>query len=175
VKIPAGIHDGQAVRVRGEGEAGEPGGPNGDLHVYARVQEHPFFQRNENSLVMQLPISFAQAALGADVEVPTLFGKSSLRVPAGTQHGQVLGMRGLGLPELRSGAAGDLLVQVLLEVPRKLSKKQEQLLREYAETEASSVLPARKSFLEKFKEYLVGEEVRKEEQKLEDRERAEPT
>lgn len=158
VKIPAGIHEGQAVRHRGEGEPGENGGPPGDLHVYVRVKEHPFFQRDENNLVMQLPISYAQAALGADVEVPTLYGRSNLRIPAGTQYGQVLRLKGLGLPDLRGGATGDLLVQTLVEVPRKLSKKQEQLLRDYAATEDQHVLPARKGFLEKLKDYLVGDE-----------------
>lgn len=165
VKIPAGIHDGQAVRVRGEGEPGENGGPRGDLHVYVRVKEHEFFQRDENNLVMQLPVSFAQAALGADVEVPTLFGKSSIRVPAGTPYGHVLRVRGMGLPDLRGGPSGDLLVQVLIEVPRKLNKRQEQLLREYAETEQQNVLPAQKSFLEKLKGYLVGEEPAKKDQR----------
>lgn len=158
VQIPAGIFDGQAVRVRGEGEPGEGGGPRGDLHVYVRVKEHPFFQRDENNLVMQLPIGFAQAALGADVEVPTLFGKTHLRIPAGTPHGQVLRLKQLGLPDLRGGSQGDQLVQVLVEVPRKLNKKQEQLLREYAQTEEENVLPARKSFFEKLKEYLVGDD-----------------
>lgn len=158
VKIPAGIHDGQAVRIRGEGEAGEAGGPTGDLHVYVRVKEHAFFHRDENNLVLQAPISFAQASLGADIEVPTLTGKTTLRVSPGTQHGEVLPLKGLGLPDLRGGPSGALLVQVLIEVPRKLNKKQEQLLRQYAEAEESNVLPARKSFFEKLKQHLVGQE-----------------
>ena len=157
VKIPAGIHDGQAVRVREEGEPGDNGGPRGDLHVYVRVQTHEFFQRDESDLVMQLPITFAQAALGADVEVPTLFGKSNLRIPAGTQHGQVLSLKGLGLPSLRGGSNGSQHVQVVIEVPRKLTKKQEQVLRDYAALEETNVLPARKGFLEKLKGYVVGE------------------
>lgn len=156
ITIPAGIHDGQAVRVRDEGEPGENGGPNGELHVYVRVKEHPFFARDENNLVMHLPISFAQAALGADVEVPTLFGKSNLRVPPGAQHGDVLALKGLGLPDLRGGHQGSELIQVLLEVPRKLSKKQEELLRQYAETEEQHVLPERKSFFEKLRDYVSG-------------------
>ncbi len=155
VKIPAGVHDGQAVRVRGEGEPGENGGPHGDLHAYVRVKGHEFFARDENHLVMQLPVSFAQAALGADVEVPTLFGKSHLRVPPGTQHGDVLMLKGLGLPDLRSGQQGHELVQIVLEVPKKLAKKQEELLRQYAETEEFHVLPARKSFFDKLKSYVT--------------------
>lgn len=157
VKIPAGIHDGQAVRVRGEGEPGDQGGPPGDLHVYVRVKEHPFFARDEDNLMMQMPITFTQASLGADVEVPTLFGKSNLRIPPGTQHGEVVTLKGIGLPSLRGGQTGHQLVQVLIEVPKKLSKKQEELLREYAATEDSHVLPARKSFFEKLKNYVTGE------------------
>ncbi len=144
VKIPAGIHDGQAVRVRDEGEPGDNGGPRGDLHVYVRVQQHEFFQRDENDLVMHLPITFTQAALGADVEVPTLFGKSNLRIPPGTQHGQVLSLKGLGLPSLRGGANGSQHVQVLIEVPRKLTRKQEEILRDYAAEEETNVLPAQR-------------------------------
>ena len=109
---------------------------------------------------MQMPIGYAQAALGADVEVPTLFGKSSLRIPPGTQHGQILRLKQLGLPDLRGGNSGDLLIQLLIEVPRKLTKEQEKLLREYADTEEKNVLPARKSFFEKLKDYVVGEQPR---------------
>ena len=156
VHIPAGIHDGQAVAARGEGEPGENGGPHGDLHVVVRIKPHTFFARDEDNLIMQLPVSYAQAALGADVEVPTLFGKSNLRVPPGTQHGEVLALKGLGLPSLRGGHVGQQLVQVLIEVPKKLSKKQEELLRAYAETEDQQVLPARKSFFEKLKGYVAG-------------------
>jgi molecular chaperone DnaJ len=156
VKIPAGIHDGQAVRVRGEGEPGEGGANRGDLHVYVKVKEHPFFQRQDDNLLVEVPISIAQAALGADVEIPTLFGKSSLHVAPGTQPGQVLKVKGLGLPDLRGGRTGDVIATVTVGVPRKLTKKQEQLLREFAETEEHDVLPAQKSFFDKLKDYLVG-------------------
>lgn len=161
VKIPAGIFDGQAVRVRGEGEPGDNGGPNGDLHVYVRVKQHEFFQRDENNLVIQMPISFAQAALGAEVEIPTLFGKSTIRIPAGTQYGALVTVKGNGLPDLRGGPNGDLVVQVLIEIPRKLTKDQEKILREYAAAEEKHVLPAQKSFLEKLKSYVIGEEEEK--------------
>lgn len=156
VKIPAGIHDGQAVRVRQEGEPGEGGGPHGDLHVYVRVREHAFFRRQDNDLILDVPISITQAALGADIEIPTLFGKSMLHVAPGTQFGEVITVKGLGLPDLRGGRAGDLRAQVIVEVPRKLSHLQEELLRQYAATEEHSVLPTRKSFLEKLRDYLVG-------------------
>ncbi len=158
VHIPSGIHDGQAVGVRGEGELGEAGGHRGDLHVYVRVKEHPFFQRHENDLIVQVPISMVQAALGAEVEVPTLFGKSTLHVQPGTQHGDVIKIKGLGLPDIQGGRQGNLLAHVLLEVPRKLSRRQEQLLREYADLNEQSVLPAQKNFFEKLKDYLVGDE-----------------
>ncbi len=156
VTIPAGVHDGQSMIIRGEGEPGEHNGPRGSLHVHIRVKEHPFFARDEDNLVMHLPVSFAQAALGTDLEVPTLFGKSNLRVPPGSQHGDVLKLKGLGLPNHRGHHQGDQLIQVLIEVPRKLSKKQEELLREYAATEETNVLPAQKSFFEKLKDYVVG-------------------
>ncbi len=158
VKVPAGVHDGQSLIVRGEGEAGERGGPAGDLHVYVHVAAHQFFQRDENNLVMHLPVSFAQAALGADVDVPTLFGKSNLSIPAGTQYGQVLTLKGLGLPNLRGGSNGHLLVQVVVEVPKKLGRQQEELLRKYAQLEDINLHPAQKSFFDKLKRYLVGDE-----------------
>ena len=158
VKIPAGIHDGQAVRVRGEGEPGETAASRGDLHVYVRVTEHEFFRRQENDLILNVPISFSQAALGADVEIPTLFGKTSMRVEPGTQFGQVVKVKGLGLPDVHGGRQGDLLAQILVEVPRKLSRKQEQLLRDYAAAEEHAVLPAQKNFFEKLRDYLVGNE-----------------
>jgi molecular chaperone DnaJ len=158
VPIPAGLHDGMTVRVRGAGEAGEGGAQPGDLHVHIRVQQHPFFVRDENNLVMQLPVSFAQATLGANLEVPTLFGKSNLRVPPGTQHGEVLVLKNLGLPDHNRGGQGHQLVQVLIEIPKKISRKQEDILREYAKLEDQNILPAQKSFFDKLKDYVVGTE-----------------
>jgi molecular chaperone DnaJ len=157
VKIPPGAHDGQAVRVIGEGEAGEQGAPPGDLHVYIAVKEHPVFSRHHNDLVCQVPIGFAEAALGASVEVPTLKGTESLDVPGGTQHGQVFKLKGKGLPDVRTGRAGDELVQIVVEVPKKLSDKQRQLLREYAEIEAVNLRQTRKSFFEKLKDMFKGD------------------
>lgn len=170
VDIPAGLHDGMTVRVRGGGEPGEHGAPPGDLHVHIRVQSHPFFVRDENNLVMQLPVSFAQATLGADVEVPTLFGKSNLRVPPGTQHGEVLVLKNLGLPDHNRGGQGHQLVQVLIEIPKKINRKQEEILREYAKLEDLNVLPAQKSFFDKLKDYVVGTE---DEKKRKEQEREE--
>jgi len=156
VQIPAGIREGQAVRVRGEGEPGDNGKNRGDLHCYVRVAPHRFFERHENDIVLRMPISFTQAALGAVVEVPTLTGKAELKITHGTQHGQLFRLTGLGLPDIRGRKRGDELVQVLVEVPKRLNKKQEQLLREFATTEDKSVMPESKGFLEKLMDYLGG-------------------
>jgi len=157
IKIPAGVCDGQAVRVHGEGEPGRNRGPRGDLYCYVRIKSHPFLLRNDDDLVVRVPISFTQAALGASVEVPSLNGRRSIAVPPGTQHGTVLQVKGQGLPSLRSGRRGSLLVQILVEIPKKLNKQQEKLLREFAQTEDKTVLPESKGFLEKLKKYFASE------------------
>ena len=154
VRIPPGIHDGQAVRIRGEGEPAEDGSSRGDLHCQVRVAAHPFLERHDNDLVCRMPIGFTQAALGAVVEVPTLTGKAELKIPPGAQHGQLFHLRGLGLPDLRSGRKGDVVVQALVEIPRHLNKAQEALLREFAATEDRSVLPESKGFFEKLMDYF---------------------
>ncbi len=156
VRVPAGIEDSQGIRVAGEGEPSENGGARGDLHVYVRVAEHTFFQRRGRDLLCQVPIRFAQAALGAKIEVPTLSGRVEVTVPPGTQHGQMFRLSGKGLPSLRSKHRGDEIVQVWIEVPKKLGKRQEQLLRAYAESEDSSVLPKSKGFFEKLAEFFSG-------------------
>ena len=157
VKIPAGVHEGQAVRITGQGEPGEPGAPAGDLHCYIAVKPHPIFSRHNNDLVCQFPISFTQAALGATIEVPTLKGKEEMEIPAGTQHGEVFKLRGKGLPDVRSHKPGDELVQVLIEVPKRLTEKQRQLLHEYAATEDGATMPQRRSFLDKLKDVFKAE------------------
>ena len=155
-QLPPGIHDGQAVRIRGEGEPGEDGTHRGDLHCYVRITPHPFLERHNNDVVCRMPISFTQAALGAQVEVPTLTGKAELKIPPGAQHGQLFRLAGLGLPDLRTRRTGDELVQVLVEIPKKLDKDQETLLRQFAATEDESVLPESKGFFEKLMDYLGG-------------------
>jgi molecular chaperone DnaJ len=155
VKIPAGIRERQGVRVAGEGEPDESG-RRGDLHVYARIEKHTLFDRHGDELVCRVPISFAQAALGARVEVPSLAGRIELTVPPGTQHGQVFRLAGKGLPNLRSGRKGDELVQVWIEVPKKLNKRQADLLRQYAESEDQSVLPESKGFFDKVADFFAG-------------------
>jgi molecular chaperone DnaJ len=158
VKIPAGVHEGQAVRVAGEGEAGETGAPPGDLHVHIAVKEHPVFSRHNNDLVCQVPISFTEAALGTTIDIPTLRATSPLEIPSGTQHGQVFKLKGNGLPDIRSGRPGDELVQIVIEVPKKLTEKQRQILREFSATEEAHVRQTRKSFLDKLKGIFAGEE-----------------
>lgn len=152
VKIPPGVHEGQAVRLAGEGEAGENGAPPGDLHCYIVIKAHPFFTRHGNDLVCQMPISFTQAALGAKVKVPTLDGFEDLEITQGTQHGDVFKLKGKGLPDIRTGRQGDELVQILIEVPRKLTERQRKLLEEFAATEDAAVMPQRKGFLDKLKD-----------------------
>ena len=154
VHVPPGVADGQVVRMRGEGEAAEGGGMRGDLRCYVRVEAHPMLARAGADLVCQVPITFAQAALGADIDVPTLAGKETVRVPPATQPGDTIRIKRRGLPDRRTGRTGDQIVQVFIEVPRKLSDRQEQLLRDLADAENIDVLPARKGFFEKLKEYF---------------------
>jgi molecular chaperone DnaJ len=155
VSVPAGVHDGQAVRVPGEGEPGPNNGPRGDLHVVLRVADHELFERHQDDLVLRMPLSFTQLALGANLQVPTLDGEESLTIEPGTQHGDIFRIRERGLANLRSGRRGELLVITMVEVPKKLSDEQEQLLRQFAETEQNNnVLPHREGFWEKIKSYL---------------------
>lgn len=156
VKVPSGIHDGQRLRERGKGEPGQ-NGVRGDLYCVVRIRPHPFFERDGDHLLCRLPISFTQAALGAQVDVPTLSGAAPLRIPAGTQHGAIFRLSGKGLPNLRNGHLGDEIVQVVIEIPQKLSKAQQDLLRQFAATEDRSVMPESKGFFERMREYFTGE------------------
>ncbi|MBI3468778.1 MAG: molecular chaperone DnaJ [Planctomycetes bacterium] len=155
VDIPPGVDTGMRVRLRGEGEPGGNGAPRGDLYCYINVREHPLFHREGVNLICQVPITFAQAALGADVEVPSLSGKQPLSIPRGTQSGEVFQLRGQGMPDPHGRGRGDLVVQVIVETPKKLTKRQEELLREFAELENSHVSPERKSFFDKLREYFA--------------------
>lgn len=162
VAVPAGVDNGNIVRLSGEGEAGEPGAPRGDLHLVIRVREHAFFRRDGTHLVCQVPITVSQAALGAEIEVPTLDGAITQTVKRGTQSGDVLRIANRGMPSVRGGRTGDLHVQLLVETPRHLTKRQEELFRELAEIEHKHVQPQRKSFLEKLKELFTAEPETKE-------------
>jgi molecular chaperone DnaJ len=157
VNLPPGVDTGTRFRVTGEGEAGEPGAPRGDLYCLVRVREHPIFERDGLHLVCRVPITFSQAALGADIEVPTLEGTITHPLPRGTQNGEVLRIPGLGMPSLRGGRRGELLVQVFVETPQKLTRRQEELFRELAEIDQKHVSPQRKSFLEKVRKLFGGD------------------
>ena len=154
IKIPKGVHEGQGIRVGGEGEPGRGGGPRGDLYCYVRVKPHEFLQRDGNDLIVTVPISFTQAALGATIDVPSLNGRKGLKIPPGSQYGSIFRIKNQGLPDIRTGRIGDQLVQIIIETPTKLNTKQEELLREFAKTENRSVFPKSKSFLDKMKNYF---------------------
>jgi len=154
VDIPPGVDDGMQLRLTGEGEPSPDGGPPGDCYCLIHVQEHPLFVRKGQHLICEIPISYSQAALGARIDVPTLDGREELEIQAGTQSGDVFTLRGRGMPDPRNRARGDLLVQVHIEVPRKLAPGQEELLRQLAEIENTHVTPKRTSFFEKLKEYF---------------------
>jgi molecular chaperone DnaJ len=154
VNIPPGVDTGIRVRVPGEGEPGDPGAGRGDLFVVIHVREHSLFQRDGNHLICQVPITVSQAALGAEIDVPTLDGAIKHELPRGVQSGEVLRVSGQGMPSIRGGRRGDLLVQVVVETPRNLTKRQEELFRELAEIEKKNVSPERKGFLEKLKEFF---------------------
>lgn len=133
VNIPAGIDDGQTVSLRGQGHAGMNGGPAGDLLITVSVKAHPLFERDGSSVLMEMPISFVQAALGAEVEVPTLDGKVNLTIPEGTQTGSTFRLRGKGIPRMGGSVRGDQYVTVNIETPKNLTKEQKELLRQFDE------------------------------------------
>jgi len=153
VKVPAGVYHGAQVRVSGEGEAGSQGGPSGDLYIVIALKEHKIFERDGADLYCTMPITFPQATLGAEVEAPTLTGKVKIRIPAGTEGGRVFRLRGNGVPDVRTGQTGDLYVRVQIAVPKKLSAKQEECLRKFAEEAGDDVYPERSSFLGRVKDF----------------------
>jgi molecular chaperone DnaJ len=156
VKIPPGVHEGQAIRINGEGEPGRFGGPRGDLYCYVRIKAHPFLMRKDSDLMVTVPLSFTQMTLGTTIDVPTLNGTRKLKIPAGTQHGSIFRIRGQGLPDMRTGGRGDLLVQTAVEIPRRLTPEQERLLRQYAEMEARQTGSESSSFFERIRKHFGG-------------------
>jgi molecular chaperone DnaJ len=154
VRIPSGVDEGTRLRLSGEGEAGISGGPPGDLYVVISVREHEFFERDGPDLHCQVPVTMVQAALGAEVDAPTLEGKVKIKVPQGTQTGKVVRMRGKGLPTLRTTNRGDQLLHLVVETPTKLTKPQRELLERFAEASDAKVSPAHKSFLDKLRNLL---------------------
>jgi molecular chaperone DnaJ len=158
VDIPAGVEEGTRIRLTGEGHAGLQGGPSGDLYIFLSVAPHPFFQRDAQDLHCRVPITFATAALGGSIEVPMLGGGSpaKITIPEGTQTGHQFRLRGKGMPQLRGqGAPGDLYVEVRVETPTKLSKKQKEMLRAFADN-SDGTQPETEGFFAKMKEFLGG-------------------
>lgn len=156
--VPPGVESGMTLQVRNQGELGDMGAPRGNLRIQIMVKRHPFFERRRNDLYCQVPISFAQAALGAEIEVPTLEGPDRMQVPRGTQSGEQIRLRGRGMPDISGRGRGDELVEVVVETPRHLTPRQEELLREFAEIEHEQVSPRRKSFFEKLRDYFTEED-----------------
>lgn len=158
VKIPAGVDDGQQLRVSGQGEPGFNGGPAGDLYVVFHVRPHEFFERDGDDIYCEMPLTFAQAALGAEIEVPTLHGKVKLKIPAGTQAGTKFRLKAKGVPNVRGYGQGDQHIIVRIITPTKLSEKQKQLLREFAELSGQDVVDEHHdSFFAKVKRAFKGE------------------
>ncbi|HYC36337.1 MAG TPA: molecular chaperone DnaJ [Usitatibacter sp.] len=158
VKIPAGVDEGDRIRLSGEGEAGVNGGPPGDLYVVIHLKEHGVFQRDGDNLHCDMPISFGQAALGGEIEIPTLDGSAKIKIPPETQTGQVFRLRGKGIKGVRSTYPGDLLCQVVVETPVRLTDRQKELLREFDEINKgdSRHTPRAKTFMDKVREFFAG-------------------
>ena len=152
VKIPAGVETGNTIRLSGEGELGSFGGPPGDLYVFLTVEDHPLFKRDGQDIICEVPISFVQAALGTDIDVPTITGSAKLKVPAGTQPGRVFRLKGKGFPNLHGSGSGDQLCRITVEVPSKLSSKQKELLQEFDRLSDNNSTPLTKGFFDKVKE-----------------------
>ncbi|MGD9856965.1 MAG: molecular chaperone DnaJ [Planctomycetaceae bacterium] len=158
VKVPAGVDTGMQLCLRGEGEPGQGGGPRGDLFVDIRVSPHSLFKRDGSHLMCRAPITYTQAVLGGAIEVPLIQGTTELAIPAGTQPGEVFRLRGKGMPDPHGGRTGDVHVEVQLVVPRKLETAHEELLRKLAEHEKTQVSPHHKSWFEKLKELVTGDD-----------------
>jgi molecular chaperone DnaJ len=152
VHIPAGVDSGMRLKMSGYGDAGPDGGPAGDLFVFINVESHEIFQREGNDILLQLPISFTEAALGCKKDVPSLYSHTCrITIPEGTQNDKVFRVKGEGFPNVHGQGKGDLLVKVFVETPSQLNEKQKQLLREFSELEGPGNLPKRKGFLDKLK------------------------
>ena len=157
VKIPAGVDEGDRIRLTGEGEAGVNGGPTGDLYVVIHLKPHEIFQRDGGNLHCEMPISFSTAALGGEIEVPTLGGSAKMKIPAETQTGGVFRLKGKGIKPLRQSDHGDLMVHVVIETPVRLTEKQKDLLREFdksTQADAGKHSPKNKSWVDKAKDFF---------------------
>ena len=156
VDIPAGIDDGQMIKLSGQGEVGEKGGPRGDLYIVVNVQKHEIFTREGYDVYIEMPIRFTQAALGDKLEVPTLDGKVSYNLPEGTQTGTVFRLREKGIPKLRSNSRGDQYVKVIIDTPKKLNDEQKELLRKFDESCGNKVHEKQRSWKSKIDNFFKG-------------------
>lgn len=156
VQVPGGVDTGTRIRLSGEGQPGANGGPSGDLYLAIRVNAHKFFQRREYDILLNLDINIAQATLGAEVEVPTVDGPAILSIPAGIQPGKVLRMRSKGVPYLRSDKRGDQLVIINIEIPKRLSTEQRELMEKMAESLGTEVKPQERSLLDQVRDFFTG-------------------
>ena len=157
VKIPAGIDEGMRLRHAGHGEPGVNGGPPGDLYVEIHIRAHPVFQRDHDDLHCEMPISFTTAALGGEIEIPTLEGMARLKIPAETQSGKVFRLRGKGIKNVRTHASGDLLCHVVVETPVKLTERQKELLHEFEEISSGNAVrhnPKAQSWMDKVRDFF---------------------
>jgi molecular chaperone DnaJ len=156
VSVPAGVDTGTQIRMAGEGQPGVNGGPNGNLYVVIQVKPHKYFRRRDDDILLDLNVNIAQAALGADVEIPTVDGPARLKIPPGTQPGKVLHLRGKGVPHLRGSGRGDQMVVVNMDIPTRLTAEQRQLFEQLAKSLGSEVVPQERGFLDWLKETLGG-------------------
>lgn len=154
VHIPGGVDSGMRLKMAGYGDDGEGGGPPGDLYVFINVDTHPVFEREGDNLLLDLPIGFAEAALGAKKEIPTLEEECRLTIPEGTQSGKVFRIRGKGFPNVHGRGRGDLLVRAIVETPTHLTSEQKEMLSAFGKSEGINNLPRKKSFMEKIKSFF---------------------
>lgn len=154
VKIPAGVDNGSVLRLAGKGESGIQAGPPGDLYLYLNVKTHPFFSRNGKDLICKVPITFLEAILGAEIEVPTIDGKIRMKISSGTQNGKIFRIRGKGVPDPRRGSRGDQLVEIVVEIPENLSRKQRQALEEIGNQFSQNLFPEKTKYLDMLKNYF---------------------
>ncbi|HEA47013.1 MAG TPA: molecular chaperone DnaJ [bacterium] len=158
LKIPSGVDSGTSIRVKGKGEAGELGGPSGDLYVVTRVKSHRIFEREGNDLICEVPLSFITAVLGGEIEVPTLEAKAVMKIPPGTQTDRVFRLRGKGVPFLHGHGKGDEYVKVIIKVPTRLNEKQKEILKEFAKAGGEKLSVSKKGVLDKIRDTLKGKE-----------------
>ena len=156
ISVPAGVDDGTRIRLAGEGQPGENNGPPGDLYILINVRGHRYFRRQNNNILLDLNVNVAQATLGAEVKVPTVDGEVVLKIPAGTQPGKIIRMRGKGVPHLRSSSRGDQLVIINVSIPEKIDEEERSLFEQLAEKMDSEVLPQERGFFDRLKNVLGG-------------------